>query len=155
MVTLKTYIDLSQAERDRSLLEAAEIPVFLAGENSASAGYGSVLGELRLQVEEADVERARRALDEHEGFAPLPDDFVPPEGETAPPPGGGGAFVWGGVTLLSVFCIAAALWVATSGSPFSMAAGLVLLIVAAGLVGLGAALISRKGPTNGSKTSRD
>jgi len=39
----------------------------------------SVLGELRLQVQEEDVERARRVLDEQEGFSPLPDDFIPPE----------------------------------------------------------------------------
>ncbi|MGO9246648.1 MAG: DUF2007 domain-containing protein [Verrucomicrobiia bacterium] len=78
MVTFRKYLVLSQAERDKSLLEAAGIPVFLAGENSAAAGYGTVLGELRLQVQEADADRARRVLDEHEGFAPLPDDFIPP-----------------------------------------------------------------------------
>ncbi|MGA2604802.1 MAG: DUF2007 domain-containing protein [Verrucomicrobiia bacterium] len=78
LVTFRKYLALSQAERDKSLLEAAGIPAFLAGENSASAGYGTVLGELRLQVQEADADRARRVLDEHEGFAPLPDDFIPP-----------------------------------------------------------------------------
>ena len=78
MVTFKKYLVLSQAERDKSLLEAAGIPAFLAGENSASAGYGTVLGELRLQGRETDADRARRVLDEHEGFAPLPDDFIPP-----------------------------------------------------------------------------
>jgi Putative prokaryotic signal transducing protein len=79
MVTLARYLNLGQAERDKTLLEAAGIPVFLAGENSASAGYGSVLGELQLQVPEADADRARRVLYEHEGFTPLPDDFIPPE----------------------------------------------------------------------------
>jgi len=71
-------MDLSRAGRDKSLLEIAGIPAFLAGENSASLGYGSILGELRLQVREADADRARRVLDEHEGFTPLPDDFIPP-----------------------------------------------------------------------------
>ena len=154
MVTLRTYIDLSQAERDRSLLQAVDIPAFLAGENSASAGYGSVLGELRLQVQEADVERARRALDEHEGFSPLPDDFIPPEEESPAAPGGGGAFIWGGLAMLSVFCIAAALWFGASGSTHSTVGGLVFLILASGLVGLAAAAISRRGRTDGSKTSR-
>ena len=78
MVTFRRYLALSQAELDKSVLEAAGIPAFLAGENSASAGYGGVLGELRLQVQEADADRARRVLDEHEGFTPLPDDFIPP-----------------------------------------------------------------------------
>jgi hypothetical protein len=78
MVTFRKYLNLSEAERDKSLLEAAGIPVFLGGENSAAAGYGGVLGELRLQGQETDAERARRVLDEHEGFAPLPDDFIPP-----------------------------------------------------------------------------
>ncbi|HUJ12107.1 MAG TPA: DUF2007 domain-containing protein [Verrucomicrobiae bacterium] len=83
MVTLRRYTNFAEAEYDKSLLEAAGIPVFLAGENSAAAGYGSVLGELRLQVEEAQVDWACRVLDEHKGFAPLPDDFIPPE-ESSP-----------------------------------------------------------------------
>jgi Putative prokaryotic signal transducing protein len=81
MITLRRYTDLGQAELDKSVLEAAGIPAFLAGENSASVGYGGVLGELRLQVQEADADRARRVLDEHEGFTPLPDDFIPPENQ--------------------------------------------------------------------------
>jgi hypothetical protein len=79
MVTVGRYMNLGEAERDKSLLDAAGIPAFLAGENSASVGYAGVFGELRLQVDDADVERARAVLTKHEGFAPLPDDFVPPE----------------------------------------------------------------------------
>ena len=153
MVTLRTYTDLGQAERDKSVLEAADIPVFLAGENSAAAGYAAVLGELRLQVEEADVEHARRVLDQHEGFSPLPDDFIPPAEQPAAPTGSGRAFVWGGITLLSAFCIAAALFAVTGGLVHSIVAGLVLLAVASGLVGFGVRAIYRKGRTNGSKTS--
>lgn len=78
MVTFRRYLDLNQAERDKSLLDAAGIPAFLAGENSASIGYGGITGELRLQVREADADHARRVLDEQEGFTPLPDDFIPP-----------------------------------------------------------------------------
>ncbi len=79
MVTLKRYSNLTEADEDKALLEAAGIPAFLAGENITTAGYGGILNELRLQVAEADLERARHVLGEHEGFAPLPDDFVPPE----------------------------------------------------------------------------
>jgi hypothetical protein len=78
MVTVRKYMDLSRAELDKSVLEAAGIPAFLGGENSVATGYGGVLGELRLQVPEAEADHAHRVLDEHEGFAPLPDDFIPP-----------------------------------------------------------------------------
>src|SRR5882724_1103852 len=79
MVTLRQYINPSEAELNKTLLEEAGIPVFLADANSLSLGYGGVLGGVRLQVEDADLERARRVLDEREGVTPLPDDFVPPE----------------------------------------------------------------------------
>ncbi|MDD5262308.1 MAG: DUF2007 domain-containing protein [Methylacidiphilales bacterium] len=79
MITLKQYTDLVKAGSDKALLETAGIPAFLAGENNAAIGYGSVLGELRLQVQEVDADRAREVLNEREGLAPLPDDFIPPE----------------------------------------------------------------------------
>jgi hypothetical protein len=149
MVTLRKYMVLAQAERDRSLLEAAEIPVFLADECSAVSGYASVLGEIRLQVEQEDVDRARRVLDQHEGFMPLPDDFVPPEEPPAAPSKAGGAFVWGGTFLALAFCVAAALFAVTGGVVYSPIAGLVLLVVAWVLVGFAVGAIYRKGPTNG------
>ena len=83
MTTLRQYIDVARAELDKSLLEAAGIPSFIADENSLSIGYGSILGGVRLQVQDADADRARRVLQEHEGATPLPDDFIPPE---VPPP---------------------------------------------------------------------
>ncbi len=79
MVTLKQYTDLVRAGSDKALLETAGIPVFLAGENNAAIGYGSILSELRLQVQEVDADRARQVLNEREELAPLPDDFIPPE----------------------------------------------------------------------------
>ena len=83
MTTLRQYIDVARAELDKSLLETAGIPAFIADENSLSIGYGSILGGVRLQVQDADADLARRVLQEHEGATPLPDDFIPPE---APPP---------------------------------------------------------------------
>ena len=41
MTTLRKYLDVVKAEMDKSLLEAAGIPAFIAGENSASIGYST------------------------------------------------------------------------------------------------------------------
>ena len=43
------------------------------------SAYGSVLGGVRLQVAEADADRARQVLKDQENVTPLPDDFVPPD----------------------------------------------------------------------------
>lgn len=67
-----------KAEMDKSLLEAAGIPAFIAGENSASIGYGTVLAEIHLQVQDADVDRARQVLQDNNEATPLSDDFIPP-----------------------------------------------------------------------------
>jgi len=39
MTTLRKYMDVVKAELDKSLLEAAGIPAFIAGANCASIGY--------------------------------------------------------------------------------------------------------------------
>src|ERR1043166_7422352 len=158
MVTLKHYMDLGQAERDKCLLDAAEIPVFLAGENSAAIGYASILGELRLQVQETDVDRARRVLDEHEGFSPLPDDFIPPEEPPEPRPtrrtGGGAAFLWGAIITLAVFGIAAALAIGASGSAYATVSGLMFLCLLGGLVGMAVRALYNKGRADRPTSSR-
>ncbi len=77
MTTLRKYLDVVKAEMDKSLLEAAGIPAFIAGENSAAIGYGNIFGEVRLQVQDADVDRARQVLQDNKEAAPLSDDFVP------------------------------------------------------------------------------
>src|ERR1700679_3253575 len=129
MVTVRQYISPSEAELDKTLLEEAGIQVFLADENSMSLGYGGVLGGLRLQVEDADLDRARRVLDEREGVTPLPDDFIPPE----EPPIVGFApaqipeakdglidtFFRGGVVLLSIFGIIALVVLVVGGFVFA------------------------------------
>ena len=78
MITLSTYRNVLQANRDKGMLESSGIPVSISGDDSASAGYGTVLGEIILQVQEKDEEQARKIINDHEGFLPLPDDFVPP-----------------------------------------------------------------------------
>ena len=63
MKTIRTFSNLSEAGFASSLLEASGIEALLADEQSYTIGYGQVAGGLRLQVEDADVERAERILD--------------------------------------------------------------------------------------------
>jgi hypothetical protein len=58
MKTLRTYGNLAEAGFAKSLLEAAGITAELADENAYAAGYGRVVGDLRLQVDEQDFEKA-------------------------------------------------------------------------------------------------
>jgi lipoprotein NlpI len=78
MTTLRKHFDLVKAEMDKSLLEAAGIQAFIAGENSASIGYGGIIAEIHLQVQDADVDRARQVLQDNKEATPLSDDFIPP-----------------------------------------------------------------------------
>lgn len=77
MLTIKTYQNLSQAEYAHSLLEAMGIRGYLHGEEAFQTGLPLTDG-IRLQVEEENAAAALRILDQREGLAPLPDDFVPP-----------------------------------------------------------------------------
>ncbi len=157
MVTVRQYINLSEAELDKTLLEEAGIAVFLADANSLSIGYGGVLGGVRLQVEDADLDRARRVLDEKEGVTPLPDDFVPP---LEPPPIEPTAtpaqtpetkeewidtFFWGGVALLSAFAIIALVILFVGGFVFATLSGLAILFLVGGLVALVVRFVFPKG----------
>ena len=148
MVTVRQYINPSEAELDKTLLEEAGIPVFLADENSMSVGYGGVLGGVRLQVEDADLDRARRVLEERAGVTPLPDDFVPPEeppviepaATPVPPPETKeewiDTFFWGGVALLTAFCVIALVILFAGGFVFATLGGLALLFLVGGSVAL-------------------
>jgi hypothetical protein len=77
VVTIKTYQNVAQAGYAHSLLEAMGIHGFLHGEEAFQLGYPGSDG-IRLQVEEEDIAKALGVLDQHEGLAPLPDDFVLP-----------------------------------------------------------------------------
>ena len=79
MTTLRKYLDVVKAEMDKSLLEAAGIPAFIAGENSASIGYGGSIAEVHLQVQDTDVDQARQVLQDNQEVTPLSDDFIPTE----------------------------------------------------------------------------
>jgi Putative prokaryotic signal transducing protein len=146
MVTVRQYMNPSEAELDKTLLEEAGIPVFLADENSLTLGYGGVLGGVRLQVEDANLDRARRVLDEREGVTPLPDDFVPPEEPpviepaSAPIPeskeGWIDTFFSGGIVLLSAFGIIALVILLVGGFVFATLGGLAILFLVGGLVAL-------------------
>jgi Putative prokaryotic signal transducing protein len=77
MTTVRTYGNLAEAGFAKSLLEAAGISAELANESSYSVGYGAVVCELRLQVDEADLDRARHVLAEG------PDAPSPPPAESS------------------------------------------------------------------------
>ena len=147
MVTVRQYTNPIELELDKTLLEEAGIPVFIADEYRRSLGYGGVLG-VRLQVEDADLDRARHILDERKGVTPLPDDFVPPEEPppieptppTAPTPGTKeewiDTFFWGGVALLAAFSVIAVVILFVGGFIFATLGGLALLFLVGGLVAI-------------------
>src|SRR6185503_4982861 len=62
MKTLKTFSNVAEAGFAGSLLEAAGIPVLLADELSSLWSYGMAI-PIRLQVEEADFDKAREVLE--------------------------------------------------------------------------------------------
>ena len=166
MVTVRQYINPSEAELDKTLLEEAGIPVFLADANSMSLGYGGVLGGVRLQVEDADLDRARRVLDEREGVTPLPDDFVPPEEPPVIEPTTAPAsipetkdewidtFFRGGVVLLSAFGIIALAILLVGGFVFATLGGLAVLFLVGGLAALVVRFVFPKGGNNAGKDSK-
>jgi hypothetical protein len=156
MVTVRQYINPSEAELDKTLLEEAGISVFLADANSMSLGYGGVLGGVRLQVEDADLNRARHVLDEREGVTPLPDDFVPPEEPVIDPTPVAAptteakeewidTFFWGGIMLLSAFVVIALVTLVVGGFVFATIGGLAILFLVGGMVALAVRFIFPKG----------
>lgn len=64
MKTIRTYSQLVPAQLAQSRLRAIGIEAIIADESSASLGYGSVLGGIRLQVEEKDLDLALAELED-------------------------------------------------------------------------------------------
>ena len=167
MVTVRQYINPSEAELDKTLLEEAGIPVFLADENSLSIGYGGVLGGVRLQVEDGDLDRARHVLDEREGVTPLTDDFIPPEepppAEPIPTPAPTpetkdewiDTFFWGGIALVASFAIIALVILLVGGFVFATLGGLALLFLVGGLVALVVRFVFPKKGGDAGKDSKE
>lgn len=81
METIRSFLNISEAGFAVSLLTSAGIHAVLADEHAFTLGPASLSSGIRLQVPEEEVERALSILDGQEEFAPLPDDFVPPEEE--------------------------------------------------------------------------
>jgi len=68
--TVKTYLTIVEAEMAKSVLAASGIESFIHAPH-ANALYPGVLGEVRLQVRDGDVDTARDLLDRE--FQPEPD----------------------------------------------------------------------------------
>jgi hypothetical protein len=146
MVTIRRYIELTQAELDKSLLESEGIRAFIPDENSAGIGYAVLgLGGIRLQVSDEDTGRAQQILGEEKEATPLSDDFVPPPEEAPPvePPkkptpddGSSNAFMWGGIAGMAVFAVLGLVTLVFGGLIFATFGGLVFLFIAGGIVGL-------------------
>jgi hypothetical protein len=79
MTTLRTYGNLAEAGFAKSLLESAGIRAELADEHSYGIGYGPVVSELRLQVDEMDLDRAREVLDKGPDVPQPPREVVSPD----------------------------------------------------------------------------
>jgi hypothetical protein len=73
MITIATYRNLMSAELAQTHLESYGIKALIADAFSYILGYGSVIGGVRLQVLDADAERARAILSGEE-FGALTDD---------------------------------------------------------------------------------
>ena len=165
MVTVRQYINPIELELDKTLLEEAGIPAFVADEYRQSLGYGGVLG-VRLQVEDADLDRARHVLDEREGVTPLTDDFIPPEepppAEPIPTPAPTpetkdewiDTFFWGGIALVASFAIIALVILLVGGFVFATLGGLALLFLVGGLVALVVRFIFSKGGNDAGRDSK-
>jgi type III secretory pathway lipoprotein EscJ len=65
MTTIHNYFNVAEAEFALSLLQASGIEASLLDETAASMGLMFGSGGMRLQVEEADVERALEILANH------------------------------------------------------------------------------------------
>jgi hypothetical protein len=79
VITVATYRNLNEAEIGRIRLKGEGIEAFIADQATVTAGYGTVIGWIRLQVADSDAERAVAILSKAES-AGLPDDVDPGTG---------------------------------------------------------------------------
>lgn len=107
MITVRTYGNLADAGFAKSLLEAVGIRAELADEHSYALGCGPGAGGLRLQVEEADVERAQKVLTEGPDAVLASSDGAQREAPSLEPQAKGprfpaGIFIAAGVAFLAI-----------------------------------------------------
>ncbi len=83
LVTIATYGNPIEANLARIKLASEDIDCFLAGEN-AVAVYGNIVGTVKLQVRQSDVERATEILSRKPDESEL--DELEGEDSTQEPP---------------------------------------------------------------------
>ena len=88
LVTLRTYRNPVDAEVAKTKLESAGIPAHLIDENLAAI-YSGVVGGVRVQVAQSDLELARQVLreDHSADLASIPENQTSAAREEAPPEG--------------------------------------------------------------------
>lgn len=76
MTTIRRYLHLPEAQLDQSRLEAEGIRSFLKNEHAITMIplYSVALGQVELQVADADVERAARLLEDEAPSEEVPAD---------------------------------------------------------------------------------
>jgi len=151
MKTIRSFYNLAEAGFAQSLLESAGIQAALADQYAYAAGQILASG-IRLQVPEADAERAVEILDRQEEFSPLPDDFVPPELSLAEAPQPlpfrrsiVGRFITGGFWALCIVGALALVVLAFGGEVRVNVGGLIFLFCLGGIIGLVVCAIYDKG----------
>lgn len=73
MITIANYRNLMEAELAKTRLASYNIEAMIADEFSYTLGYGAIMDGVRLQVLNADAERAKKILASAE-YVELPDD---------------------------------------------------------------------------------
>lgn len=156
MKTVRTFFNVAEAQFAKSVLETAGINAVLLDENMYTMGPMFAHAGVRLQVSEADMERAGQVLDKQKGFSPLPKDFEPPVRRKVvqvvrpkPIPTLGGAFVKGGLWALGIFLVLAFLALILGGTAHADFGGMVILFVLGGCIGLIVRLIYKSGREDG------
>jgi len=76
MITVATFRNINDADAARIRLAAHGINAVIADEAFSTVGYGGMVIDIRLQVDDADAERAHTVL-AAEATSALPDDFDP------------------------------------------------------------------------------
>lgn len=152
MKTIRRFGNLANAGFAKSLLESVGIQAALPDEFTFSWGSQYVPWGIRLQVPDADAERAICFLDRQEGFEPLPDDFNPPPEIPVGPidpvqrrQSAIGAFVVGGNWAFGIFAAFAIVAHVFGGEAHADLGGLVCLFIFGGLIGLTVRVIYNKG----------